>query len=132
MRYVIFFFLIIPRPPRSTRTYTLFPYSTLFRSPGKCWLSFQRRSLRLTTCRWFTVRNCSCWTTQKSTQKKQRMISQRKKQRMISRSEEHTSELQSLMSISYAVFLLKKKQIHKLDHNELRLNKSMLDRIYNN
>src|SRR3546814_13382162 len=36
--YVFFFFLMIRRPPRSTRTDTLFPYTTLFRSPGRALL----------------------------------------------------------------------------------------------
>src|SRR3546814_4916370 len=69
---------MIRRPPRSTRTDTLFPYTTLFRSlaeqglnNGQYWLAF-----------WTKVR-----------------------------SEKHTSELQSLMRISYAVFCLKKKNI---------------------
>src|SRR6056297_3684970 len=76
--FCFFFFLMIRRPPRSTRTDTLFPYTTLFRSrshgangpppPG------QPRGPR---------------------------------------SEEHTSELQSLRRISYAVFCLKKKKKHQ-------------------
>src|SRR3546814_3590193 len=92
---LLFFFLMIRRPPRSTRTDTLFPYTTLFRSqdqsgdagpaghdiaqqvgnkdPG------QGREAR-GTCHQAQIR-----------------------------SEEHTSELQSLMRISYAVFCLKKK-----------------------
>src|SRR3546814_13008394 len=100
-----FFFLMIRRPPRSTRTDTLFPYTTLFRSR--------------------TVQ-----------QPHQHQIAERSDQRDqpgaqsrldltalafdvgydigaglgAHRSEEHTSELQSLMRISYAVFCLKKKQ----------------------
>src|SRR3546814_9647975 len=72
---------MIRRPPRSTRTDTLFPYTTLFRS---------RR------CR-DRPRRCSKPATGSSSH------------RTTSRSEEHTSELQSLMRISYAVFCLKKK-----------------------
>src|SRR3546814_12045874 len=78
-----FFFLMIRRPPRSTRTDTLFPYTTLFRSPlsGRIALSsFDMRYLN-------RADSCLC----------------------SKRSEEHTSELQSLMRISYAVFCLKKK-----------------------
>src|SRR3546814_2663748 len=76
---------MIRRPPRSTRTDTLFPYTTLFRST--CASRWAR------TCR--TSRAASASTT----------ASDR------SRSEEHTSELQSLMRISYAVFCLKKTKI---------------------
>src|SRR3546814_1208170 len=79
---------MIRRPPRSTRTDTLFPYTTLFRSPG-CTSpasplpSPSPRRLPNLLC----PRCCSS-----------------------TRSEEHTSELQSLMRISYAVFCLKKKK----------------------
>src|SRR3546814_9218235 len=78
-----FFFLMIRRPPRSTRTDTLFPYTTLFRSKPPRWRSRCCRALALQG-RW----------------------------RRHLRSEEHTSELQSLMRISYAVFCLKKKINH--------------------
>src|SRR3546814_4964057 len=78
---------MIRRPPRSTRTDTLFPYTTLFRSaghdaamrPGDVRRHRPEGALREVD------RACSA------------------------RSEEHTSELQSLMRISYAVFCLKKK-----------------------
>src|SRR3546814_3933296 len=73
---------MIRRPPRSTRTDTLFPYTTLFRSAD------QSRARRR---RW---RPEWPWRSRRS-----------------SRSEEHTSELQSLMRTSYAVFCLKKKPI---------------------
>src|SRR3546814_3226206 len=96
-----FFFLRIRRPPRSTRTDTLFPYTTLFRSPwsslcrraGQCAQSgaaFKAASLTGTT---FWCRSMA-------------------KASAALRSEEHTSELQSLMRISYAVFCLKKKIKH--------------------
>src|SRR3546814_5440648 len=78
---------MIRRPPRSTRTDTLFPYTTLFRSD-------KRRgggSPRLSDCPWCPRYSPARW-----------------------RSEEHTSELQSLMRISYAVFCLKKKITKKL------------------
>src|SRR3546814_9549209 len=99
-----FFFLMIRLPPRSTRTDTLFPYTTLFRSPwhrpvlhkyqvhcpaahpvtrtgqawGEIWQAFR-----------------ASWPGKQADPPY--------------RSEEHTSELQSLMRISYAVFCLKKK-----------------------
>src|SRR3546814_5437737 len=89
----MFFFLIIPRPPRSTRTDTLFPYTTLFRSrqhvsainPPVFHPTHTRSNQRyriIFTVGWLGY----------------------------VRSEEHTSELQSLMRISYAVFCLKKKK----------------------
>src|SRR3546814_5877343 len=84
--YASVLFLMMRRPPRSTRTDTLFPYTTLFRSEtDKRWRDFlsvwadYNRSMAQTR-EWF-------------------------------RSEEHTSELQLLMRISYAVFCLKKKKI---------------------
>src|SRR3546814_9993981 len=130
MSCVDFFFLMIRRPPRSTRTDTLFPYTTLFRSaapadnvaieaaiadgrvgrrhhdlalvaeePERAFAGLQnvgllRRELEGNEARTLAV---------------------------VGRSEEHTSELQSLMRISYAVFCLNKKnkdnkhtiQIHK-------------------
>src|SRR3546814_12296527 len=80
------FFLMIRRPPRSTRTDTLFPYTTLFRS-----LATRRQQLAGDHVGHAVA---------------QRDIGQQ-------RSEEHTSELQSLMRISYAVFCLKKKKKKK-------------------
>src|SRR3546814_2428638 len=93
---VIFFFLMIRRPPRSTRTDTLFPYTTLFRScsPGSSCARAARSWARRTRATPSPFR----WPTAAS-----RTVPPR-------RSEEHTSELQSLMRISYAVFCLKKKK----------------------
>src|SRR3546814_21088009 len=94
--FSFFFFLMIRRPPRSTRTDTLFPYTTLFRSrhtqpwSPRC---LQRTPHAIDLKRWARRRACS-----------QTSASGR------ARSEEHTSELQSLMRISYAVFCLKKKK----------------------
>src|SRR3546814_2042550 len=81
---------MIRRPPRSTRTDTLFPYTTLFRS---AWFGQIRNSIPRSQLS--TTRACS--------------RSRRRDGARCSRSEEHTSELQSLMRISYAVFCLKKK-----------------------
>src|SRR3546814_9678886 len=91
---VMFFFLMRRRPPRSTRTDTLFPYTTLFRSDGfRC--------------------TASCLIAGIDAVKKAERVSQaiiaRTEEIFVERSEEHTSELQSLMRISYAVFCLKKK-----------------------
>src|SRR3546814_4216647 len=87
----IFCFLMIRRPPRSTRTDTLFPYTTLFRSTRTC--SSTSASAR------------SSDAGAASSSPSRRAI----RKQAARRSEEHTSELQSLMRISYAVFCLKKK-----------------------
>src|SRR3546814_4512303 len=79
------FFLMIRRPPRSTRTDTLFPYTTLFRSGA------------------FFLAGCTAPPVLS-------ILSAQALGCSDSRSEEHTSELQSLMRISYAVFCLKKKK----------------------
>src|SRR3546814_15768564 len=118
--YIVVCFLMIRRPPRSTRTDTLFPYTTLFRSlivivaivvlvvSHKRWVKRQpgvfRGAIRVAGGaldglgpkwsqgygRW--VRDVFVWT------------------KAPLRSEEHTSELQSLMRISYAVFCLKQQK----------------------
>src|SRR3546814_3416540 len=85
---------MIRRPPRSTRTDTLFPYTTLFRSTD----SNRSRS------NWFISLVLGMVLPHKFTQ-----FTQERLRKIIDRSEEHTSELQSLMRISYAVFCLKKK-----------------------
>src|SRR3546814_6010916 len=90
---------MIRRPPRSTRTDTLFPYTTLFRS-GRGHCGHQDRAgadpsagtRRPADCRYPDRPRCRCAACRAA------------------RSEEHTSELQSLMRISYAVFCLKKKK----------------------
>src|SRR3546814_5228698 len=88
-----FFFLMIRRPPRSTRTDTLFPYTTLFRSRQA-----KRRGMTASRYREHgTVLGDDGVHAPKVASD--------------GRSEEHTSELQSLMRISYAVFCLKKKTI---------------------
>src|SRR3546814_8175411 len=86
---------MIRRPPRSTRTDTLFPYTTLFRSPAPI---DPPRPIE------GAIRQCD--DTQRQSAQVHRLQLLVKTQR---RSEEHTSELQSLMRISYAVFCLKKK-----------------------
>src|SRR3546814_9227808 len=95
-----FFFLMIRRPPRSTRTDTLFPYTTLFRS-------FHHLSYRvlgpLRPLRNAGHRLLSVFPSFGTFQRYKNIMQH-------FRSEEHTSELQSLMRISYAVFCLKKKK----------------------
>src|SRR3546814_2534040 len=98
---------MIRRPPRSTRTDTLFPYTTLFRSskltskqrPPR---SFVREVLACcsTASRKAPIAPFLTWRVTVTTN-------------VAVRSEEHTSELQSLMRISYAVFCLKKKTYTK-------------------
>src|SRR3546814_3041485 len=105
MYFLLLFFLMIRRPPRSTRTDTLFPYTTLFRSPARRQRprsegrGLPRRRLRRGDRRRRDERH-----------------------RLLLRSEEHTSELQSLMRISYAVFCLKKKNRSTHTHNILTCN----------
>src|SRR3546814_5021259 len=91
-----FFFLMIRRPPRSTRTDTLFPYTTLFRSA-----LFER-----------VERSAEVDVIGKPAEYERGDRLDSRGLRLgdaVGRSEEHTSELQSLMRISYAVFCLKKK-----------------------
>src|SRR3546814_8907513 len=95
------------RPPRSTRTDTLFPYTTLFRSrPVKKRLLPSVSPGRLRLC-------CNPSMVSDRIARRARTVSvigPLTKPPTTSRSEEHTSELQSLMRISYAVFCLKKKK----------------------
>src|SRR3546814_10563070 len=116
---------MIRRPPRSTRTYTLVPYTTLFRSriwlllgaragdraqveilgtavaQAQCWSCATKR---IVTNGLFRIPNLLLGATLLS-------VDRAKSDRLAPpRSEEHTSELQSLMRTSYAVFCLKKKK----------------------
>src|SRR3546814_13338204 len=100
-----FFFLMIRRPPRSTRTDTLFPYTTLFRSNERALVGIRaevnngmRPLLDLLNAEQELL---NAQVTQVTAERDAYV-----------RSEEHTSELQSLMRISYAVFCLKKKKFH--------------------
>src|SRR3546814_3083632 len=83
---------MLRRPPRSTRTDTLFPYTTLFRSGG------------LVAQVYFGADAQVAMQLQPGIAHPAAQILE------FGRSEEHTSELQSLMRISYAVFCLKKKK----------------------
>src|SRR3546814_3335892 len=112
-RILLFFFLMIRRPPRSTRTDTLFPYTTLFRSA----LQRAARGLRRADVRAHgDVHADEARRARKDRPDQEadrRRRARKKKTSAATRSEEHTSELQSLMRISYAVFCLKKKQKDK-------------------
>src|SRR3546814_10108642 len=90
-----FFFLMIRRPPRSTRTDTLFPYTTLFRS---CEDAVRAHD------------NAGPVRARRETKSFISDVEGAEIDMIRARSEEHTSELQSLMRISYAVFCLKKKK----------------------
>src|SRR3546814_1070174 len=105
----MFFFLSILPPPRSTRTYTLFPYTTLFRSLRRAFTD-QCRVARRCVFLWQRGRQCILQPAQRGAARRRGSHARRWAQRFSHRSEEHTSELQSLMRISYAVFCLKKKK----------------------
>src|SRR3546814_8204705 len=105
---------MIRRHPRSTRTDTLFPYTTLFRSRVALFPDFKR-----TAAHWRQVcRDEGIGEIYIAHVESFEMVSAGARPADYGRSEEHTSELQSLMRISYAVFCLKKKQHkHTLNQN---------------
>src|SRR3546814_2264435 len=90
---------MIRRPPRSTRTDTLFPYTTLFRSQEKARLEH----LELAAAARHPLQRGG------HVDRLHKAVIQDQPVKPLPRSEEHTSELQSLMRNSYAVFCLKKK-----------------------
>src|SRR3546814_6464384 len=107
---------MIRRPPRSTRTDTLFPYTTLFRSVVLLNDDFTPMDFVVEVLQVFFAMN-----REKATQVMLHVHTRGKGvcgvyTREVARSEEHTSELQSLMRISYAVFCLKKKKKIKILH----------------
>src|SRR3546814_8946351 len=135
--YLFFFFVMIRRPPRSTRTDTLFPYTTLFRSDADPDFGRQEVAPHVRRSR----RGAADRDDRHEAGEHDRLVFERQRglgsrvagrrgdeigerpdvarartdDRRDERSEEHTSELQSLMRISYAVFCLKKK---KTQHNK--------------
>src|SRR3546814_1225867 len=110
----VFFFLMIRRPPRSTRTDTLFPYTTLFRSQEV--QRQQQQDDRHHLDRDLGQREVG-----------RRQVDEADRDDEADRSEEHTSELQSLMRISYAVFCLKKKT--KYDTKVPQIDTEMIELI---
>src|SRR3546814_7796010 len=117
--FVVVFFLMIRRPPRSTRTDTLFPYTTLFRSPfhpgaDPSYINTWRR------------RNYydSLWEIRQTSDPERQV-----RLNLAERSEEHTSELQSLMRISYAVFCLKKKNKNIINNTTSIISKRQDNKI---
>src|SRR3546814_1258262 len=121
---------MIRRPPRSTRTDTLFPYTTLFRShrPGSL-AGEVIDDLKVLRARVEDLQHILILD-QQIEQRLQVQAGGLGVYRSRLRSEEHTSELQSLMRISYAVFCLKKKNntktqpnhIHKSHHHKSNVN----------
>src|SRR3546814_8340340 len=111
---------MIRRPPRSTRTYTLFPYTTLFRSDiavdAENMSDTITRHLHLQSDRGMLAGGdldiLNAWS-KKASSEDHALLDKR----LDPRSEEHTSELQSLMRISYAVFCLKKKKNNRPNKN---------------
>src|SRR3546814_5429939 len=109
---------MIRRPPRSTRTDTLFPYTTLFRSaiPGsraglredRHTRGRNRSDAAIGRRQFHHAQGPEGVARPAQTPRSAR----RRAEQGGGRSEEHTSELQSLMRISYAVFCLKKKKKH--------------------
>src|SRR3546814_952501 len=98
---------MIRRPPRSTRTDTLFPYTTLFRSRGLAWAVGIPRHQKV-----YPADVQLIFPVVGRGRPRKRHVPDTLSvaaDAMLARSEEHTSELQSLMRISYAVFCLKKK-----------------------
>src|SRR3546814_7853216 len=161
MIFVIVFFLNLRRPPRSTRTDTLFPYTTRFRSPLLLRCLRRRAARRRALCRRGVRRSarpsvglCTargarpCLLAGRALfdadrrgrddldrdRHPRRLAPVRREDRHHTRngrrarrlsgcgkrSEEHTSELQSLMRISYAVFCLKKKTTNKINNRTIK------------
>src|SRR3546814_5748354 len=105
---------MIRRPPRSTRTDTLFPYTTLFRSTPSPFSHSRKPPAPSNRCA-RKPRRCAASTlagesSTKAVRDGVRPARSIRISKIRGRSEEHTSELQSLMRISYAVFCLKKKK----------------------
>src|SRR3546814_8173192 len=113
---MFFFFLMIRRPPRSTRTDTLFPYTTLFRSLTKSAFLLQFLEFWINNGKQLEDNgHTNVWhNSQRQNTHLAKGVAGEKidhgEQAAADRSEEHTSELQSLMRISYDVFCLKKKK----------------------
>src|SRR3546814_9684121 len=127
-----FFFLMKRRPPRSSRTDTLFPYPTLFRSHRRRRCHPEHALHAEGPCRFREERQLSGRRRRRGDRlfgrrrgkledaDPRRLIRQHRRAE-VRRSEEHTSELQSLMRISYAVFCLKKKTKQQTNKQTTRI-----------
>src|SRR3546814_3390829 len=102
---------MIRRPPRSTRTDTLFPYTTLFRSHRS------KYGNHVLTAAPSANQSAGGVARIGLSNSSVRADAERAQRSQMGRSEEHTSELQSLMRISYAVFCLKKKKVNTTPYN---------------
>src|SRR3546814_4876415 len=124
------------RQPGSRRADTLFPYTTLYRSCGSAIRSVSDRSLARIGFQPPTAQRTSSSTCSISIASSARLraavlsISMKISDSRCParRSEEHTSELQSLMRISYAVFCLKKKKVHRYITNYQRTKSHQSDK----
>src|SRR3546814_5542332 len=108
---------MIRRPPRSTRTDTLFPYTTLFRSLPGIGRKIHRPRSAVASDRTSGTRRLARHG--RPARRTARALAGHERHAPVFRSEEHTSELQSLMRISYAVFCLKKKTTNQLTNTTL-------------
>src|SRR3546814_9278294 len=108
---------MIRRQPRSTRTYTPCPSTTLFRSPLRDVAAAERhRSTGTGVAGGHRRRHAEDGGDQRQLRGRADGVGRARQMR----SEEHTSELQSLMRISYAVFCLKKKHVHSFINTILK------------
>src|SRR3546814_6347705 len=117
---------MIRRPPRSTRTYTLFPYTALFRSEGEGrtpilvgWDGAAKAVLVVSD----TIKDTSAEAVGQLRELGLRPVLLTGDNER-ARSEEHTSELQSLMSISYAVFCLQKNTPKRIRLSQVQYQKN--------
>src|SRR3546814_20089503 len=122
MVILLVFFLMGRRPPSSTRTDTPFPYTTLFRSPplrSPFFNETARQPIKFLFAQIIARAREGLFECDEPRVRYGVRVDAKSAQHggvapreQIGRSEEHTSELQSLMRISYAVFCLKKKTLH--------------------
>src|SRR3546814_4130648 len=103
---------MIRRPPRATRTDTLFPYTTLFRS-AEAWGNFGYTRIGAGSVPAPQVVSVA-------------HIGEASEGQLV-RSEEHTSELQSLMRISYAVFCLKKQNVYYINNHTITTTEDVIN-----
>src|SRR3546814_6913753 len=106
---------MIRRPPSSTRTDTLFPYTELFRSSSRSFGKIITRCVKQQKSLHHPVAKARVGSHRRVVRHRQHPRDNAR------RSEEHTSELQSLMRISYAVFCLKIKTLHYSDTYQHKL-----------
>src|SRR3546814_5367403 len=114
---IVFLFLMHRRPPCSTRTVPLFPYPPLFRSPWK-WRHLKSVIVPSVQSPPSMLKLHDFCNRAVSSASIARLMLSNTTVSWPSRSEEHTSELQSLMRISYDVFCLKKKKYKKTHINQ--------------